>query len=241
MRLPAPPAHQPALQCSLRGPGAGHTLRETWRLRAPHMLDHLADLSEVDFLPDVDTASARGFTPVEKLSANQQFDAKAGTADLYSRLGVVDDDELPNALAQHQAENVFGAMISMDEAKRLDAVGALSLPEAVKSSVAMLTQYQWNFVAQAQELRSMTVSKIVKETDHADAKIRLQALKLLGSVTEVALFTERVEIKKVDMTPDAIETAIREKLAKFATMVALPAQEVEDATVLEPQGERDAV
>jgi hypothetical protein len=192
------------------------------------MLEHLASLSEVDFMPDVDPASTKTFVPAEKLDSNALLDAKAGTADLYSALGVVDDEALPSPLAQREAEKVFGAMIGLDEVKRLEAVGALSLPEAVKSSVAMLTQYQWDFVQQARELRSMAVSKIVSHTDHPDPKIRLSALKMLGNVTEVALFTERVEVKKTDMTPDAIETAIREKLAKLVARSALPPAEITD-------------
>ena len=95
-------------------------------------------------------------------------------------------------------------------------MGALTLPESVRGAVSMLTQYQWDFVKQAQELRSMAVSKIVAETENPDARVRLKALQMLGNVTEVALFTERHEIKKTDMTGDEIEKAIRAKLAKFA-------------------------
>lgn len=196
------------------------------------MLDHLRDLSEVAFFPDIDTTSARAFTPVEKLSANQQFDAKAGTADLYERLGVLDDDEVIGAIAQEQAGGLFNAFIGSDEKTKLAAVGAATLPETVRPAVAMLSQYQWDFVAQAKQLRSMAVSKIVTMTDHHDPRVKLTALKLLGTVTEVALFTERVEVKKVDMTPDAIEDAIREKLKKFQAFIPLDTS-IEDAVLIE--------
>jgi hypothetical protein len=79
----------------------------------------------------------------------------------------------------------------------------------------MLSQYQWEFVKQAEELRTMAVAKIVKETDHPDARIRLKALDMLGKVTEVALFTERVEIKQTEMSDDELEKRIREKLGKY--------------------------
>jgi len=93
----------------------------------------------------------------------------------------------------------------------------------------MLTKFQWDFVQQAQEIRSMAVSKIVAETENPDARIRLKALQMLGNVTEVALFTERHEVKKVDMTTDEVEKAIRAKLAKFA---ALGDTTVSDAVVV---------
>lgn len=193
------------------------------------MLDHLTQLSEVEFLPDIDRSGPTGFVPLEKADANALFDAKVQTADLLSSLGVVDDDEITAPLAQKEATAAFTALVGTDEEARLEAVGALSLPESVRGAVSMLTKYQWDFVQQAQELRSMAVSKIVQETEHPDARIRLKALQMLGNVTEVALFTERHEIKKTDMTSDEIEKAIRAKLAKFA---AAADSSVSDAVVL---------
>lgn len=193
------------------------------------MLDHLLELSEVEFLPDIDRTGSKPFIPAEKLSSSALFDAKAGTADLMTRLGVVDDEDLAAPIAQAQAVDAFSALIGDDEETRLAAVGALTLPESVRGAVSMLTQYQWDFVQQAQQLRSMAVSKIVSETHHPDARIRLKALQMLGNVTEVALFTERHEIKKTDMTADEVEKAIRAKLAKFA---AVSDQSVADAVVI---------
>ena len=79
----------------------------------------------------------------------------------------------------------------------------------------MVSGYQWEFVKQANELRSMSVAKIVKETEHPDARIRLKALELLGKVTEVALFTERVEVNKKEMSDEELEKRIREKLSRY--------------------------
>ena len=62
------------------------------------------------------------------------------------------------------------------------------------------------------QLRSMAVAKIVEETDHPDARIRLKALELLGRVTEVGLFTDRIEVKKTDMSNEELDAKIKEKL-----------------------------
>jgi hypothetical protein len=70
-------------------------------------------------------------------------------------------------------------------------------------------------VEQAKELRGYAVSQILEETKHPDAKIRLKALDMLGRVTEVALFTERVEVKKTDLTDAEIEAKIKEKINRF--------------------------
>jgi hypothetical protein len=83
----------------------------------------------------------------------------------------------------------------------------------------MLTAYDWKFVEQATELRGYAVSQLLEETKHPDAKIRLKALELLGKVTEVALFTERVEVKKTDMTDAELDKRIKEKLERLAKIV----------------------
>ena len=83
----------------------------------------------------------------------------------------------------------------------------------------MVTAYQWKFVEQAEELRSMSVAKIVNETEHPDARIRLKALELLGKVTEVALFTDRIAIKSEEVTDEELDKRIKEKLGRYMGVV----------------------
>jgi hypothetical protein len=42
---------------------------------------------------------------------------------------------------------------------------------------------------------------------------------MLGRVTEVGLFTEKIEIKKADLTDSELETRIKEKLNRFMQVV----------------------
>lgn len=199
------------------------------------MLDHLVGLDEVAFTPDIASDGSPRFLDSAGATPAQLFDAKVATTDVFTKLGVVDDETLMSEAAEKQATTAFQAFVSSDPNTQLAAVGALTLPESVRGAVSMLSQYQWRFVEQAEQLRSMAVSKILAETDHPDARVRLKALQMLGNVTEVALFTERVEIKKTDMTGDEIERAIREKLQKLAERRALPEVDVEDATIIEPE------
>jgi hypothetical protein len=93
----------------------------------------------------------------------------------------------------------------------------------------MVTAYQWKFVEQAEELRSMAVANIVKEVQHPDARIRLKALELLGKVTEVALFTDRVSVKNEDVSDEELDARIKEKLGKY--MGAVDVVDVEEIEV----------
>jgi len=110
----------------------------------------------------------------------------------------------------------------------------LDLPEEIKAAVGMVTAYQWKFVEQAEELRSMAVANIVKETDHPDARIRLKALELLGKVTEVALFTERISVKSEDVTDEELDARIKEKLGKYMGVA-----DVVDAEIIESKPKKD--
>jgi hypothetical protein len=82
----------------------------------------------------------------------------------------------------------------------------------------------------------MAVAKILEETNHPDARVRLKALDMLGRITEVALFTERVEIKKADMSDTEIDKKIKEKLNKFMGVV-----DIEDVKQVEDVKQSDEV
>ena len=72
---------------------------------------------------------------------------------------------------------------------------------------------------QAKELRGYAVAKILEETKHPDAKVRLKALDMLGKVTEVALFTERIAVKKEEVSDLELEQRIKDKLNRFMQVV----------------------
>jgi len=105
----------------------------------------------------------------------------------------------------------------------------------VRHLVAMLSAYDWEFVEQAKNLRGMAVAKILEETNHPDARIRLKALDMLGRVTEVALFTDRIEVKKTDLSDTEIDKKIKEKLNKFMGVV-----DVEDVYESSPENDTSA-
>jgi hypothetical protein len=77
----------------------------------------------------------------------------------------------------------------------------------------------------------MAVSHIVKEIQHPDARIRLKALEMLGKVTEVALFTDRISVKSEDVSDEELDKRIKEKLGKYmgaVDVVATDVKEIED-------------
>ena len=176
------------------------------------LLQHLLTAEEADYVPNIE-ANPEGLTPLEKLSPAETLDAQIKTASFLEGICEADNAVISEA-SETRAVEAFSAILAQSpDAKQ--KILEMQLPEEVRSSVAMLSEYQWQFVKQAEELRSMAVAKIVKETDHPDARIRLKALDMLGKVTEVALFTERVEVKKTDLSDEELEKRIKEKLGRY--------------------------
>ncbi len=167
------------------------------------MFEQLVTLNPADFVDEEDA------------TAQALLNAKINTAQLLQELGVPSDEDVQIQAEKSAAQEAFVALTAnySPDAKKL-AIAALDAPPAVRHLVAMLTAYDWQFVEQAQELRGYTVAQILEETKSQDKRHRLRALELLGKVTEVALFTERMEIKKSDITDEELERKIKEKLGR---------------------------
>jgi hypothetical protein len=173
------------------------------------MFEHLVQFNPEPTPPGIMTRLADA-EPGEVLAA------QVTTASWLQELGVPPDDEVIDELEKADARKAFQALTTnTDTTEQKAALVQLKTPEAVRHITGMLTAYDWEFIEQAKELRGYTVAKLVEETTNANPNIRLKALGLLGKVTEVGLFTDKIEVKKTDMTEDEIDKRLKEKLAKF--------------------------
>ena len=196
------------------------------------MLDHL-----VQFSPEV-TASG-DFKPLEKAGADEVLSAQVATADWLEELGVQSDDDIIDHLEKANAREAFhSAVTAQPEADQKSKLAQLKTPVAVRHLTGMLTAYDWEFVEQAKELRGYAVAKILEEVENPNANIRLKALGLLGKITEVGLFTEKIEVKQIESTDAEIEQRIKEKLNRFMGVVDVI--EVETEELDEPEKPDDA-
>lgn len=188
------------------------------------MLEHL-----IDFEPDIELFDAP-HTPLHKAGVNEVVDAKVETVNWLKSLGAVDEDEAVDQAQATFARNAFTNIITGQPAELTkSSIAQIKTPAAVQHLVGMLTAYDWEFVHQAQQLRGYCVAQLVEETKNPSASIRLKALVALGKVTEVGLFTEKIEVKKPDMTDGELDQRIKDKLAKF--MGVVDAIEVTDVDI----------
>lgn len=203
------------------------------------MLEHL---QQFEYEPEVLDAPDEGFVATKKLQAAQMLDAQVKTADWLKELGAEDDEQVITQAQEQTAVQAFTALTTGAPDPKT-AVANLQVPAAVRKTVAMLTAYDWKFVEQAQEIRGKAVHQLLDEMEHPDARIRLKAIELLGKVTEIGLFTERVSVKKEELDDQELDNRIREKLAQLQKTVEAEAIEKEkrnaDAEDVDVQGEED--
>ena len=191
------------------------------------MLEHL-----IDFEPEVVAHSGKP-TPLEKEHPADVIDAKVKTADWLKSMGVVDTDTVVTQAEVQAARASFTNLVSSAPAEIThEHLTQIKTPAAVQHLVGMLTAYDWEFVQQARELRGYTVAKLLEECENPNANIRLKALGLLGKVTEVGLFTDKIEVKKTDLTDEEIDKKLKDKLAAF--MGVQDAEPIEDIEVSTP-------
>ena len=179
------------------------------------MLEHLIN---GEFHPEVVDATAEVLS-FEKADTATTIDAKVKTAQWLKDLEL-DDDEVETRADAEAARKSFASIVTgQSVATTQQALANVKAPVAVQHLVGMLTAYDWAFVEQAKELRGYAVAQILEEVKHPDARIRLKALDMLGKVTEVALFTERIEVKKNEMSDTELETRIKDKLNRFMGVI----------------------
>ena len=201
------------------------------------MLEHLND---IDFEPDVLDGVEEDFVSVKKATPAQMLDGQVNTSDWLKKMGAVDEDEAIEESQKFAASNAFQAL-ALGDPNSKQALANVKTSAAVQQVVNMLGAYEWQFVEEAQKIRSMAVAKLVEETEHPDARIRLKAIEILGKVTEIGLFTERIEVKKADMPDHELDARIKEKLLALQRTVDEPKdieldEEIEDVEV---KGEDD--
>lgn len=186
------------------------------------MLEHL-----VQFEPEI--TARNGFVKLDDASSEDVLAAQVDTERWLRSLGVSTDEEIAQDQEKEAARQAFGMLTTTaDDLETKEKLVALKTPAAVRHLTGMLTAYDWEFVQQAKEIRGYTVAKLLEETESPNANIRLKALGLLGKVTEVGLFTEKVEIKKTDLTEEEVEAKLKEKLAKFMGVVDADYTDVEE-------------
>jgi hypothetical protein len=88
-------------------------------------------------------------------------------------------------------------------------------PGTVLKLEALLSAYDHELLYAAARLRTFVTNRLIEETENEKAGDRLRALELLGKISDVGLFAEKVNVEVKYKKSDDIEAEILKKLNTY--------------------------
>ena len=166
-----------------------------------------------ELVPDIDSniplpASVTEAMP--ELSPKEELEMRARTVKLISDLSGKPVE--PEQKHKDQAKDLVQTLVAQPQ----NAVNLASYPnETVAYPAGMVAQHDVMVVKELADLKKYVVNKLVAETEHPDAKIRLTALRALGEVDGVDAFKKRSEVTHKQQSIEEVEKELLETLAKL--------------------------
>jgi hypothetical protein len=130
----------------------------------------------------------------------------ANTADLLEQLGApleVDEETLKREAAL------------FDEAIRSKNPVPLRTPAVALAARSFLHEYGQSLAMDVAQVRTALTNKLLEIANCGETKFELKALELLGKHSDINLFTQRSEININYNSPEALESAIKERVKRL--------------------------
>jgi len=102
-------------------------------------------------------------------------------------------------------------------------------PASLLLTNSILKEFGQSVVESSMQIRHLVTNKLLLETDNPDPRVRIRALELLGKISDVGLFAEKSEVTITHQSTDDLREKLRSKLSKLVN----PADEVENAIVID--------
>ncbi len=98
----------------------------------------------------------------------------------------------------------------------LNEVRQQKVYENISNNLSVLGSMQdFDVVRNAQQLRSYIKLKLLEKSDCGNDKVELKALEMLGKLSDVGAFVERVEINVTHRTTEELENELATKLSAY--------------------------
>lgn len=143
---------------------------------------------------------------VETPSFMDELMAASNTADFLEEMGV--PLEVDPATYEREKALLEGAVKGQHVAPLTSYATALG-------AKAFLQQYGQNLALDVSQVRSALTNKLLEIANCGETKFELKAIELLGKHSDVSLFTQRSEININYNSPEALESAIKERVKRL--------------------------
>lgn len=160
-----------------------------------------------------------------ELSIREELEMRARTIKMISDLSGV-----PIEVGDQER----GQAIRIAQKMLTDPTSAVQLTQYSNSTLAylagMVAQHDTLVVKELADLKIFVVNKLVAETEHPDAKVRLTALRSLGEIDGVDAFKRRSEVTVKQQSIEEVEKELLETLEKLERRtIDVPMREVTDS------------
>lgn len=153
------------------------------------------------YTPEIEFGNSFAESPPDFKELRYRVDAALRT------IQFLDQDVEVDLPEQAQARAVFTGALP-------DTADAMHNPGVILHLKMMISEYDKQVIADAAQLRTYITNKLLEETEHPDAKVRIKSLELLGKISDVGLFTEKTEVTYRHRPTEELERLLREKLAR---------------------------
>lgn len=180
----------------------------------------------LDVLPELDIPIP---DELDSMDLRQRANAACQTAKELQTYGLTlkelsdTDHEIAATIATAYAADPFQLSKELTEQRMSELT-----PSSIVLVSNILNEFGRIVVSDSVKIRNLITNKLLLESEHDDAKVRLRALELLGKISDVGLFTEKRELTVTHQTSDELRESLRSKLAKL-----VGEEELEDAVIID--------
>lgn len=93
---------------------------------------------------------------------------------------------------------------------------------------ALLNDYDYQLPNSTNKMRQYVLNKLFETAEEGEPNLSLKALEILGRVTEIGLFTTRIEVSVADKPTADLENDLSVLLKNYAKKDTDPVQEITD-------------
>jgi hypothetical protein len=182
------------------------------------------DYEEDLYEGDIDTSETFVFSPVKPITSYKELYDKSTTSKLaFQDSSFLDVQGIPEPKIPYderkEALNIF--------LEQPDAPSAPTTPGAAKALDKLLKKFDYTLSNSSNKMRQYVVFKLFEIAENEDPRIALKALEMLGKVSEVGLFTTKVEVATANKSTKELEIELSSLMESYAIGVDFQAIEAE--------------
>lgn len=183
--------------------------------------DEYDDFVDFDEGKPFDFSTVCGYT-APSVATKRRLNAKEAFKDptFLDEQGIPPLPEPPLTYAEkNEALNIF--------LEQPDAPHAPTTPGAAKALDKLLKRFDYTLANSTNKMRQYVLFKLFELAENEDPRLQIKAVEMLGKVTEIGLFTTKVEVAAADRPTGDLETELNELMSTYSVGGELGAIDVQ--------------